>query len=104
MERIVETPIYEIQDEIEVLIYTMIQTFEDTTEVIEGEEVTTSILMQTKRLMPNGDYYIITGNVEEFCPIVPIQKSLSTEERLAQMDEDIQMNYELNLEALLEVL
>lgn len=100
MERIIETPIYEMQDGIEVLIYTMIQTFNDTTEVIEGEEVITSILIETKRLMTNGDYYIINGNVEEFCPIVPIQKTLSTEERLAKLDEDIQVNFELNMTAL----
>jgi len=99
MERIVETPIYEIQEEIEVLIYTMIQTFDDTVEIIEGEEVTTSTLIETKRLMPNGDYYIITGNIEEFCPIVPIIKPSTTEERLAQMDEDIQVNFEMNLTA-----
>ena len=60
MERIVKTPIYKVNlNEEKVLMYTIIKTFSDTLEIVEGIETTVSDLIQTKRIMPNGDYYII---------------------------------------------
>lgn len=81
MERIVETPAYKIQDGVEVLVCTMIQTYNDITEIVGDEEVIVSTLIETKRLMVNGDYYIITGNIEEFCPVVPVVRPLTAEEK-----------------------
>ena len=52
-------------EELEVLKYTIIEKFEDL-------EDGTSLSLQTTRLMPNGDYYILSeadgANVEQFVP------------------------------------
>ena len=84
MERIIETPIYEIVDDVEVLQYTIKETYDDTTEIIDEEEVTISELVEKRRIMPDGDVYIINGCVEQYIPINPIEKQLPEQEQRIQ--------------------
>jgi len=82
MIRIVETPVNSIEyiyseegetSEAEVLLHTIIETFDDVEiEVVDEEgKATTEIIstrLELKRLMPNGDEYIITDNIEQYIP------------------------------------
>lgn len=103
-QRIIETPIYYtiyqlkldenneplltedgsfIQEPIDILQHTIIETYNDTIEIIDDfETIVNSELIEKKRLMPNGDVYIIQDNVELYIPINPEPKTYTESEKL----------------------
>lgn len=69
MTRTVESPFYIIdENEEEMLIYKIVEEYEDYEIIVDGESQNTSELVSKKRLMPNGDVYIINGNIEQYIP------------------------------------
>jgi len=82
------------ETEEEILQYTIIKEFEDTIEISNEEEITISTLVSTTRIMPNGDKYLINGNIEQYIPIIPIDRTQFILKELNSIDKDLQRGTE----------
>lgn len=78
----------------DMLIFTIVETFDVTTAINEmDEEYEILTLIEKKRVMPNGDYYVIDGNVELYVPIVKPKLIVTEDEKYKDMVNQLMEAY-----------
>lgn len=77
----------------QVLMFTLSETFE--VDKIESEDGTSETLksIEKKRIMPNGDVYVIDGNNVLFIPLVPENRIVTEDEKYKDMINQLMATY-----------